>query len=192
MTGIQRTGPFPKFLRATLPLWIVLGFVIKWTYFGMLGWWLNPRMQRKANQSLWEDIQDMMPFFGTTADRVKTEVKVLPFDIASVYADKGSLRVCITRGKRDLVASVASLQRPEEMSRLTTVLKALGDERVAKHEPLKLREMDDLLRLHWSQLEDAFSENQYPEFKEAIVRVRDDEKILIRQAQWELDKGLHR
>jgi hypothetical protein len=49
----------------------------------------------------------------------------------------------------------------------------------------------DLLRARLDDLNGAFSESRYPEFKKKFLSVKDDARILNRQAEWALNKGLY-
>ena len=64
---------------------LLVGFVIKTIYRTMFGWWLDPWLQRKATQSLIEDVRANPPFLFPIASVVEhPQIRVLPFDYASV------------------------------------------------------------------------------------------------------------
>jgi hypothetical protein len=49
-----------------------------------------------------------------------------------------------------------------------------------------------LLRARLDDLNGVFSESRYPEFKKKLVSVKENVRVLTRQAEWELNKQLYR
>jgi hypothetical protein len=64
---------------------LLVGFAVKTIYRAMFGWWLDPWVQRQANQSLIEDVRANLPFLFPNGSVVEhRQIRVLPFDYASV------------------------------------------------------------------------------------------------------------
>jgi len=64
---------------------LIVGFVVKTIYRTVFGWWLDPWLQRKANQSLTEDVRANLPFLFPKGGRRRAS------------PDQGaSIRLCVS------------------------------------------------------------------------------------------------
>ena len=63
------------------PLFAVLGFILKRIHQTLFAWWLDPWLQRRANQSLWDDVQANLYFLSTKGQPIEEKrTQVLRFD----------------------------------------------------------------------------------------------------------------
>jgi hypothetical protein len=176
------------------PLFAGLGFVLKVTNRTLLAWWLDPWLQRRANKALWDDVQENLYFLYTKGQPIKERwPRALPFDYASVYIVFENLRFCFTRGRGEVNISVAPRHAPDESYQLAVIIAALDSIDVTQLMQLNdLLEARDLLRARLDDLNGVFSESRYPEFKKKLVSVKENVRVLTRQAEWELNKQLYR
>ena len=114
-----------EFIR---PPVLLLGFVVKTIYRVMFGWWLGPWFQRKANQSLIEDIRAKLPFLFPIGNFVEhPRIRVLPFDYASAELGWENLLFSFTRGREETNVLVAPRHAPNRSYELGPVIAALED-----------------------------------------------------------------
>jgi hypothetical protein len=104
-----------------------------------------------------------------------------------------NVEFCFTRGRGELKVSLSPRCAPDDSYELPLVIAALDSKEVVEvAQSTHLAEVGDLVRARLDELNDAFSERQYPEFKTKLSSVKDRERILTRQAEWELNKRLYR
>jgi hypothetical protein len=175
------------------PLFAGFSFFLKIIHKIFFAWWLDSLLQRRANKALWDDIQTNLHFLYTTGEPVREErTRILPFDYASVYIDFGNVRFCFARGRDELSVSLSPRIALKETYELSVVIAAFDLKDIADVAPLNsLAEVNDLLQTRLHDLNRAFSESQYPEFKTRLMKVKEGERILTRQAEWELNKRLY-
>jgi hypothetical protein len=117
--------------------------------------------------------------------------QVLPFDYASVCIVLGNVRFCFTRGRGE-TKSLGPRHALDDSYDLAVVIAALDSKDITEVTQLSdLADGGDLLRARLDDLNDAFSESQYPEFKSKFSRVKENVRVLTRQAEWELNKRLY-
>jgi len=176
------------------PLFAGIGLILKVINRTLFGWWLAPLLQRKANTALGDDVQENLYFLYTKGQPIKENwPRALPFDYASVDIVFENLRFCFTRGRGELNVSVAPRRAPHESYQLAVIIAALDSTDIMQVRHLNgLSEVGDLLRARLDELNGAFSESRYPEFKKKLLSVKKDVRILTRQAEWVLNKGLYR
>jgi len=146
---------------------LLLGFVVKTVYRGMFGWWLDPWLQRKANQSLIDDVRANLPFLFPNGSVVEhPQIRVLPFDYASVEISWENVLFSFTRGREETNVLVASRHAPNIAYELGPVIAALEDKRYSdRHAISDLHNTANLLQPHLQALNAAFSEHEFPTFK---------------------------
>jgi hypothetical protein len=149
---------------------LVVGFVVKTIYRTMLGWWLDPWLQRKANQSLVEDVRANLPFLFPKGSVVQPpRIRVLPFDYASVEIGWENLLFSFTRGREETNVVVAPTHAPNMSYELGPVIAALEDRRYSDRYAISdLRDAANLLQPHLQALNTAFSERDFPTIKQKL------------------------
>jgi hypothetical protein len=154
------------------------------------GWWLDPWLQVRANESLWVDIKKYIYFLRTNGQIIREKhTTVQPFDYASVYVVFETVRFCFTRGRDELIVSLSPLFAPQESYELSVVIAALDSTEIADVPALtELSTICTVLRTRLEELTEAFSEREYPEFKKKLSSVKANIRVLNRQLEWELNK----
>lgn len=149
---------------------LLVGFVVKTIYRATFGWWLDPWLQRKANQSLIDDVRANLPFLFPNGGVVEhPQVRVLPFDYASVEVSWENLLFSFTRGREETNVVVAPRHAPNMSYELGPVIAALEDGRYSdRHAINDLRNAADLLQPHLQALNRAFSERDFPAIKQKL------------------------
>jgi hypothetical protein len=149
---------------------LLVGFVVKAIYRAMFEWWLNPWLQRKANQSLIEDVHANLPFLFPNGSVVEhPEIRVLPFDYASVEIGWENLLFSFTRGREETNVVVAPRHAPNMSYQLGPVIAALEDRRYADRYVINdLHDAANLLQPHLQALNAAFSEQDFPTIKQKL------------------------
>ena len=152
------------------PLFAALGFVLGIAYKIFLAWWLDPWLQRKANRALLDDIKANLYFLVSEGQLVNSRrSQVLPFDYASVQINYGNILFCITRGRGGVNVSVSPRYAPGESYELGRVVAALERRHLSECDLVNtLSGVGSLLRPHLQGLNDAFSETEYPGFRDRL------------------------
>jgi hypothetical protein len=149
---------------------LLAGFVVKTIYRTIFGWWLDPWLQRKANQSLLEDVHATLPFLFPIGGVIQTpQIRVLPFDYASVEIGWMNLLFSFTRGREEINVLVAPRHAPNLSHELGPVIAAIEDSRYSdRHAIHNLRDAANLLQPHLEALNTAFSERDFPKIKHRL------------------------
>ena len=156
-----------EFIRPPL---LIIDFVVKMIYGAIFGWWLDPWLQRKANQSLIEDIRAKLPFLFPIGDFVRyPRIRVLPFDYASVELGRENLLFSFTRGREETSVVVAPRWAPDSSYELGPVMAALeGKQYSDRYAVNNLHDVAKLLQPHLHTLNAAFSEREFPTIKQRL------------------------
>ena len=152
------------------PPFLLVGFIVKAIYRVMFGWWLDPWLQGKANQSLVEDVRGKLPFLfpnGTVVEH--PQIRVLPFDYASVEVSWENLLFSFTRGREESNVLVAPRHAPNMSYELGAAIAALEDRRNSDCYAINdLHDAASLLQPHLQALNAAFSEHDFPTIKQKL------------------------
>jgi len=175
------------------PFFAGLSFVIKAIDRTLLGWWLWPLLQRKANKALRQDVRRDLPFLSRKSQFVKEKrILVLPFDYAEASVGAGNLLVCFTRGRGEINVSLSPNHSPRDRYELAVVMAALDSKGITEVTvPTELIDLDGLLQSRFGDLNEEFSETRYPEFKKKLLDIKQDLRVLTREAEWELNRKLY-
>jgi hypothetical protein len=158
-----------RVLEFLLPVFLGVGFIVKMVYNIAFGWWLEPRLQRKANRELLDDVHANLPFLAPQADIGQPSVMVLPFDYASVEIPWENLLFGISRGRGELNISVAPRHAPHQSYELGPVIAALDGRHFSQRDLVKdLAGAATLLLPRLQALNAAFSEQEFPRIKERL------------------------
>lgn len=170
-----------------------LRFMFKVIHMVFFVWWLDPWLQRKANQALWDDVQANLYFLYSRGELIKERrPQVLPFDYASVRIVFQNIHFCFTRGRGELNVSLSPRHASMDTHQLPVVIAALDSRDVTEQKPVSnLSEVGDLLRPRLDTLNKAFSEQEYPEFKRKLAHEEQTLRVLTREFEWELNKRLY-
>lgn len=149
---------------------LLAGFVAKTIYRAMFGWWLDARLQRKANRALWDDVQANFYFLTSQAQMdFSGPTTIHPFDYASVQISWENLLVTITRGRGDTAVSIAPGHVPNDNYELGRLIAALERRHLREGDMVKsLAGAANLLQRHLQQLNVAFSEQEFPRTKQLL------------------------
>jgi hypothetical protein len=130
-----------------------------------------------------------MPFLISVGQFIKRKPVIQPFDYASIYVDTQILSICITRGRGEVVVSIAPRAFPNDRNELIVVLEALGCEEYSELSlPISMSRIDDILKALWDRINEVFSDQGYPAFKTNMLKIIGDQKITARQFEWEIRK----
>ena len=148
---------------------LVLGpyYVIRAAYKALFGWWLDPLLQRRKNQSLWNDVQANLYSLYTGGVPIREKnPKILPFDYASVRLIFKNISFCFTRGRGELNVTLAPSIAPTDSHEFAVVIAALDSRHI---KPVNnFAEIASILRPRLDALNQAFSENCYPDFEKKL------------------------
>jgi hypothetical protein len=159
-----------RVLEFVLPVFLGVGFIVKMVYHIALGWWLEPRLQRKANRELLDDVHANLPFLASQAQMDSPgPITVLPFDYASVEIPWENLLFTISRGREELNISVAPRHAPHQSYELGPVIAALDGRHFSQRDLVKdLAGAATLLHPRLQALNAAFSVQEFPRIKERL------------------------
>jgi hypothetical protein len=174
------------------PFFAGLSFVVKAVDKTFLAWWLWPLLQRKANEALRQDLRRDLPFLCGEGRFVEEKRSVvLPFDYAEAYVRAGNLLFCFTRGRGEINVSVSPSHSPLDSYLLAVVLAALDCKAITEVTvPTELPDLNRLIQTRFDGVNEALSETQFPEFKKKLLDVKENVRVLTRQAEWELNRRL--
>jgi hypothetical protein len=149
---------------------LLVGFVVKTIYRAAFGWWLDPWLQRRANQLLIEDIRAKLPFLFPDGSIVQhPQIRVLPFDYASVEVGWGNLLFSFTRGREETNVVVAPRHAPNMCYELGPVIAALENRRYTECDAVNdLYDAANLVQPYLQTLNAAFSERDFPIIKQKL------------------------
>ncbi len=160
-----------------------------------LFWWLDILSQRKENAALKDDIEANLCFLYSRGEVVKEpwmKTAVHPFDYAVVKIMSDNVCFGITRGQEQLNVLVSPCHDPRDTHDLYIVAAALDGTDVRKLKPYRyLSDLAELLRPRIDALNDAFSETQYPVFREKLSSIDRELDVQRRQAEWELNRRIY-
>jgi len=159
-----------RVMELAWPLFAVIGFILKVAYKILLGWWLDPRLQRKANRALLDDIEaNLYTLVSEGEITVPSETAVLPFDYASISIIYKNISFCFTRGRGDITVSVSPRHVPAESHDLASVVAGIDRRNLSERDFVHdLAGAARLLRPRLEALNDAFSEGKYPAFRKTL------------------------
>ena len=179
-------------------LWVppmaALFFAVRVLYGVCFAWWYDPWQQKKANGALWNDLQSEFYFLTSRGTLVSEgKVKPLPFDYASVSIVFENLRFCFTRGRGEVSVTMSPLHAPGHSYYIDDVLAVLDSKDRLELAPTgTLREVAKALRSHLDAIRMAFSEAEYPGFREKLLKEREEERIATRQLEWQVNRRPYR
>lgn len=175
------------------PPLLALAFIFKSIDKLFFEWWLDPWLQRRKNQSLRDDVQANLYFLYSEGQLVNEKhPKILPFDYAIVRIIFGNIVFCFTRGRDELNVSLSPRHAPNDSHLLSVVIAVLDSKDVTEQRGVSyLSEVAELLRPRLGALNEAFSEQAYPDFQERFAFEERTLRTLTRQAEWELNKRLY-
>src|SRR5215467_6616450 len=80
----MQTRPQPLSITVLRPPLLALAFIFKIIHKVFFAWWLDPWLQRKSNQALWDDVQLNLYLLYSKGELIKEKrPQILPFDYAS-------------------------------------------------------------------------------------------------------------
>jgi hypothetical protein len=174
------------------PAYVVAGFVVR--VIGIVLFrWINVLLQKSRNSALEGDVEANLYFLYSSGQVIKQPWSVVhPFDYATVLILCRNIYFRFTRGQGQLNIILSPESDPADRHELHVVLAALDSTDVREQFPAKyLPDAAELLRPRMSALNDAFSREQYPKFREMLSRVDLESDVVRRQAQWDLNRSIY-
>ena len=160
----QREFRMRELVRAPL---VAFGFILKMMHKALLGWWLDPWLQRRANRRLLDDVR--ANFYSVLSEGQITNPKrtaILPFDYSSVRVIYKNISFCFTRGRGGVHVSLSPRHAPTESYELGSVVAALDHRHLSEHDMVNdLEGAASLLYPRLDALNTAFSEHEFPRFR---------------------------
>ena len=189
----MQTRPQPLSITVLRPPLLALAFIFKIIHKVFFAWWLDPWLQRKSNQALWDDVQLNLYLLYSKGELIKEKrPQILPFDYASVSLVFGNIRFIFTRGREELNVSLSPRHAPMDTHQLPVVIAAVDSRDVTEQKPIAyLSEVGDLLGPRLGAPNRAFSEKAYPDFKRKLEQAEKTLHLLTREFEWELNKRLY-
>jgi hypothetical protein len=174
------------------PAYLVVGFFARIIGIVLFGW-INVLLQRRRNAALEGDVEANLYFLYSSGQVVKQPWSVVhPFDYATVLILCGNIYFRFTRGQRQLNIILSPQSAPADRHELHVVLAALDSTDVSEQFPARyLPDAAEMLRPRMIALNDAFSKEQYPKFKEALSKIEVESDVVRRQAEWELNRSIY-
>jgi len=189
----MQTRPQPLWITVLRPPLLALAFIFKSIDKLCFAWWINPWLQKGKNQSLRDDVQANLYFLYSEGQLVNEKhPKILPLDYAIVRIIFGNIIFCFTRGRDELNVSLSPRHAPNDTHLLPVVIAVLDSKGVTEQKGVSyLSEVAELLRPRLDALNQAFSEQAYPDFQKRFAFEERTLRTLTRQAEWELNKRLY-
>ena len=156
---------------------------------------LERRLARKNEARLAGEIRDVLPFlFNVHAGHVVPNQGVpFPpsFDYAFVTVAVNDIQIRFCRGRGDLDVRIASRETPNEWHEVSLVLNLIEKkENLERTGVLDLRDAARLMESHMDKLREAFVERPGNDLRQRLAGVYADDRIVIREAEWEINQRL--
>ena len=167
----RKRGRHWKFYVVAPLVWVTVGPLIL-TYKLFFGWWLDPILGRHYEKKLREQVRTDLWFLFHNFDG-----RFVPNERPDKYAtlvtvEAAELRVVVSQHHGEYGISVARRDRPEIKESLESVLDVICERAGAGRRPLSinLAEMGELFRKNFTQIQMAFSNENYPDTAAEIDR----------------------
>jgi hypothetical protein len=146
------------------PVVQLLFFVVKTINWILLGWWLDPWLQRRRNQSLLDNVRRNLYFLFEKGHVVQhPRIRVLPFNYATVEIAWDNLLFSVTSGRGEETVVVAPHHAPNLSYELGPLVAALENRPYSGRDVItSLSDAANLLRSRLEFLDTAFSERDFP------------------------------
>ena len=147
-----------------MPIFRGVGFVFKAIYNIAFVWWLDPWLQRRANQALLEDIHRNLYFLYSQAKVVESiPSRIRSFECASVKLAWENVLFTITEWHGEINVSVGPRSALTDSYELGPVIAALERRHFSERDVfVDMAGAATLLRPRLDALNAAFSEQEYP------------------------------
>lgn len=163
--------------------------------FGPASTALDRYFARREAERLEQDVRNELSFlFNEHQGRIvpTPNVSFPPgFDYAFVTVEAGNVRIRFCRGRGELDVGVGAKRKPLDIYDLRLVLSLLDDaEEPDRGSIVDLRHASRLLRDGLSRLEGALGGNEDEVLLQRLAEVAASDRIAIKEAEWEINKGL--
>jgi hypothetical protein len=177
------------------PPLIVIGFVTKSLYSLFFGW-ADKRLGRRLEQQLGKDIKQNLSFIFDQYGGVivpNTGVRFpLPFDYAVVTIEAADLLFRFYRGRGDLNVYVAPKQAPNDWNDVSLVISALkAPDDMQRRTFVLLSDMTYFLKAHMSEIQAAFSPENYANTLQNLAAFKRYERVVAKQLETEINRRLY-
>jgi hypothetical protein len=159
---------------------------------------LNRHFARREMEKLEQDVRTELPFLFNEHEGHIVPTADVPFppgfDYAFLTVEVGSLRIRFSRGRGELDVAVGAKGKPHDFYDLPLVLNLMDDgEEPDRRSVDDLRHASRLLRASLSRLEGALGSHAADErLLERLKKVAVNDRIAIKEAEWEINKQLGR
>lgn len=170
----------------------ILGPVVR-----MVGLVLRPLdriLARRNERKLKNDVRAAMPFLFELGGRfvINSGVPDVPsFDYAFATVAIGNILIEFFRGRGELHIRIASTDAPKNWEDLQTVLAALDGKTGSEPRVNGIEDAAHLLRSNVSRIAAAYTRKD-PDLYKRLADGRIERRVLIKQAEWEINKRLRR
>lgn len=156
---------------------------------------LDRYFAHRERERLERDIRGALPFLFDEYQGTIVPTPNVPFppgfDYAFVTVETGSLRIRFSRGRNELDVGIGSKDRQEDIYSLLLVLSLLdGIEEPNRGTVVDLQQVSSLLEATLPRLEDSLGGDTDLRLLERLKEVEANDRIAIRQAEWEIKKHL--
>jgi hypothetical protein len=177
------------------PPLIVIGFVTKSLYSLFFGW-ADKRLGRRLEQQLGKDIKQNLSFIFDQYGGVivpNTGVRFPPpFDYAVVTIEATDLLFRFYRGRGDLNVYVAPKQAPNDWNDVSLVISALkAPDDMQRRTFVLLSDMTYFLKAHMSEIQAAFSPENYANTLQNLAAFKRYERVVAKQLETEINRRLY-
>jgi hypothetical protein len=166
---------------------VLVKFAVTTLYGIFFAWWLDKLIVRRSNKQFSADIRTYLAFlFERYRARVLPNDREPPpsFDWALVTVSINNVILQFFRDRGTVTVRVTPSASPYASYELLTLLNAM-DMEVARRPFDHLIDIEPLLRRHIEDIQNAFSQENYPHISEQLASIaRHDEAIRL---QWERD-----
>jgi hypothetical protein len=179
--------------RNSLPIRLLRSTVS--TTYDLLFGRLDRRIARRNQARLAQEIQTELPFlFGAHRGNIVPNQGVpFPpgFDYAFVTVAVDDILVRFCRGRGELGVHIASKLTPNEWHEVSLLLNLIEKkENLERSGVLDLRDASRLIEPYIDQLKKAFLERPGSDLRQRLAAVYADDRVAIREAEWEINKRL--
>lgn len=142
---------------------------VKVVYVALLGWWLDPQLQRKENRALLDDIRTNLSFLINSSQiDLSKQVKNVR-SCAEIEIPWENVLIIVARWHGETNVRVAPRHAPNDRYEIGPLIAALERRHFSEHDVINdLTSAAHLLQPRLQALNEAFSEQEYKQTRERL------------------------
>jgi hypothetical protein len=180
-------------LNVIRPPLVLVRVIVSATYNVLFGW-VKKRVRNHSEKELERDIRDALPFLFESYQAIVEPPRIdLPsrYYYLSVTVRIDRMRIRFSRGRGELDVKVGPIDNPAEWYELAFIVSVLQESERSGCRIKDLWHASRLLEQNIASIQSVFGSPEGP-LRNRLAQAVVDERIVIREAEWEINKRLRR